>query len=242
MKRRILLVVFFLVSVLFLGCGKKSPPLTISESTPSSPKLKASATEVGILLEIELPKRNKAGYTLYSLKKVIIQKKCGENEETIEVLPKCHPFARILTYLDSEVESGECCEYRVSVEKNMFVRSPFSKWKRVCWHAPLLPPKNLSIQVIKDLGILRLTWIPVKVDVYNSTITTNLLFLLEELSSNASKKVILKKPQFQTEIPKKLKCYRVKSLFYYENTLIPGFFTPIVCVNQTGALSPQNTK
>ena len=235
--RRVLL--FILIGFLLASCGKKSPPLTISESTPLAPKLKLSATQVGVLLKIELPKRNRAGYTLYSFKKLIIQKSCGKEIDTIEVMPKCHPFATTVLYLDTKVSSGICCRYRVSVEKNMFVRSPYSEWKSVCWHTPLVPPRDLSIQVIKALGILRLSWEPVKKDINGKPISGDLLYLLEELSSNSSKDFILKKPIYQTKLPKSVKCYRVKSLLQYKNTLIPGLFTPTICVNKEGAQSPE---
>jgi len=231
--KKLFLVSLFLV--LLCSCGKKSPPLTLRESTPLPPSLEVKACPAGALLFIKLPSYNQAGYLMWSIKAVKIRRCLSVNctsPHYTTLHPAIHPALPLIFYLDTNLKPDKCYFYSIKVEKNFLVSTKYTPPKKFCWASPPAPPKNFKLKRLKNQKIL-LSWKPPRLNLLNKPIKCTVTFYqVERLSPKKSKVFWVRKTYF-VDSTSQDSCYRVRALLAVNGTLVPGMYTPLLCVNSS---------
>jgi hypothetical protein len=226
-----------ILSLSLISCGKKAPPLPIKESIPKEPSLQIKATQGGFELLITLPTHTQGGYLLTKIKKLIIEKKEWSLDRAkaekkiykIKLKPSLHPAATTIVYNDYKVKNRYCYSYRVKVEKDFLVKTPFTAPVSVCWHNPPSFPENFRIKQVQK-NVILLSWDRPTKDIYGLKLKEGVFYRIEKLFQGKKKVIEVKGNEFWDKITSSKKvCYRIRAVLDFKGTLIPGPKTPQIC-------------
>lgn len=226
------------LSLFFLSCGKKAPPIPIDKSVPETPKATAKVDGDAITLYIDLPSKTRSGNYLTSLKALIIEKKeislddpkKKEKRWEIKLKPNLHSSASLFIYRDEKVSQRRLYIYRVKAKKDFLVESPFSDEARVYFRYPPKAPTKLEVVEFSPSYYL-LRFQPPLEDIKGAPLELPLEFTLERIREGKSTFIDLKdKNEYTfTKDGEQKECFRVQARFRYFSTEINGPFSREVC-------------
>jgi hypothetical protein len=175
-KRKMLLLPFFMsLFLLWVGCGRKGPPVSLDRIVPKVvTDLEASVREEQVILQWSLPKENTDGSRLVDLQGFRVLRESFEGEECKGCPERLVPIAEgdlasgehfvmkadRAFWFDEGLRAGRTYRYRVLAFNRRGHFSQVSNKVEVLWDTPPPPPKQL-LAVAGD-GMVELKWTPVE--------------------------------------------------------------------------------
>lgn len=231
MKKFFLLICFFLI----ISCGKKTPPFPIEKSIPEDFTFEIEVTYSGFNLWINLPRETKGGYPLNKIKALIIEREEIPLEsfskpriKIIKIKPNLHSAGNLYLYADHSLQPNFAYKYRLKIEKDFLVKTPFTREKIVFWTIPPMPPSNLRLQTTNE-NLILLTWDPPLLNLNKEPLKGKIFYRLERITKEERKWVEITENSFKEKIPQGEVCYRLKTLLNFYETLIPSPFSELIC-------------
>ncbi len=230
----------FLIILFFCGCGVKKPPLNVKDSTPQDFYFKVKPDPVGFELFIYLPTQTKGGYTLTSIRKLIIEKEeiplnSPNSKEIYEIdlSPKLHLAANLIIYTDFSVKNDYSYIYRIKIQKDLLVSTSYTKGIKVYWHDPPSLPRDFTVIPYNNDMVL-LIWKSPKQDIHGKKLNGRIFYKIERITQNHEKTIEVRNKRYYWDRINNLKkvCYSIRAVLDFKGTLIPGLKTPEICVNK----------
>lgn len=233
----ILKVSILIFSLFFLACGRKAPPLPIEKSIPKNPELEIEATPLGLNLWITLPEKTIGGLPLNKIKALIIDREeiSLESSKTlskvsIKLKPKLHSAGRVFLYTDTDLKEKTCYIYRLRIEKDFLVSTPFTEGERACWTTPPKPPKGISIHVDSE-GSTILKWTPPDIDLKGAPLIGKLSYKIIKYSDHKITSHEVADSTFIDHAKGFKICYRIQTVLHFHGTSIPSPLSELICIN-----------
>lgn len=233
-------LLFILVVLMLVSCGKKSPPLSPKDSVPEEFSFEVKPVQTGFTLIINLPVETKRGYPLTSIKNVIIEKKEIPLEDPkakpkisyIKLTPKLHSAANIIVYDDVKVKHRYGYSYRIKIRKDILISSPWIELPQTFyWHNPPDIPRNLNISILDENRVI-LNWEKPYTDIKGNPLDLPVWFEIEKITPRGSVTLLIKDRTEHLDYIKQGEktCYAVRSVLNFKDTLIPGMKTSLKCL------------
>lgn len=230
-----LYLLFFLMLILS-SCGRKTAPLPIEKSIPEAPTLEIEVTTLGFNLWITLPDKTKGGFPLTKIKGLILEREeipiSGKEKSRIKQIklkPKLHSAGRIFLYSDTDLRASHLYKYKIKIEKDFLVKTPFTEEKSAYWTIPPNFPQRISYALTEDKQLL-LTWTPPTTDLQNQPLSGELFYRVSKIINQESITYELRETRFLDSFNPEIKvCYRLQALLNYYGTIIPGPQTGLIC-------------
>ncbi|BAU23542.1 hypothetical protein THC_1170 [Caldimicrobium thiodismutans] len=227
---------FFLITILLSGCGRKAPPLPISQSIPKAPQLNVEATPFGFNLWITLPSETQGGNPLNKITSLIIEREeFNENlpqkpkVKHFKLKPKLHSAGRLILYSDSDLKPGFRYTYRLKLKKDFLVETPFQEERVVYWTDPPGLIEDIKWQINEE-GFLLLSWAPPLLDVKGNPLSGSIFYHVERYINENLETYEVKEAIFKDKVSTQIKvCYRIQPLLNFKGTLIPGPKSESIC-------------
>lgn len=228
---------YFLFFIIFflIACGRKAPPLPLEKSIPKQPGLEIETTPLGINLWITLPTTTQGGYPLNKIKVLIIEKEEIPLTHTSKVIkkkiklsPKLHSAANLYLYTDKDLKPNFLYKYRLRIEKDFLVKTPFSEEKRIFWTTPPLPPSNIKINPLSEEEI-QLVWDPPFLNLNNEPLQGEIYYRIVKITSKERKIIELVDRYFRDKPSIEGICYQLQTLLKFYETIIPSPFSEVIC-------------
>ncbi|MFN3567886.1 MAG: hypothetical protein ACK4UR_03135 [Caldimicrobium sp.] len=232
MKKFILL----LILALLFSCGRKTPPLPIEKSIPKDPDLNIEVTPMGFNLWITLPTETKEGRYLTKIKALIIEKEeiplegsRKSKSKRIKLKPKLHTAANLILYTDRALKPNYAYKYKLKIEKDFLVKTPYTEERIVFWTTPPMPPSNFQIIPYSQEEIL-ITWEPPLLNLNGEPLKGEIIYRLEERVRGEKRVKEIKERQILTKVSKEGACFSVQALLKFYDTLIPSPPSEVLCI------------
>lgn len=224
MKR--LALIFILIFI--FSCGRKTPPLPIEKSVPKEPALEIEATHLGVNLWITLPTETKEGNVLTKIKALILEKEeipidgfHKPKKKFIKLTPKLHTAGNLILYSDRDLKPNFAYKYRLKIEKDFLVKTPFTAERIFFWTTPPMPPSNFQIIPYSEEEIL-ISWDQPLLNLNREPLKGELIYRLEEWSQGEKKVKELKERKILARVSKEGACFSVQALLKFHDTFIPS--------------------
>lgn len=233
---KIFSLLFLIFGLVLSGCGRKAPPLPITQSVPKAPQLNIEATSLGFNLWINLPSETQGGYPLNKIKALIIERE-ELSERTpqkpkinyLKLKPRLHSAGRIILYSDTDLRPGYRYTYRLKIKKDFLVETPFLEEKMVYWTDPPGPVENIRGQITEE-GAFLLSWNPPYLDQKGNPLRGSLYYRLERYQGEELETFEIKEALFKDKPPGNIRvCYRIQPVLNYKGTSIPGLKSEPLC-------------
>jgi fibronectin type 3 domain-containing protein len=176
LEKRISVLSFLIpLLILWVGCGKKAPPVSLDRIVPKVVNdLDASVREGRVILRWSLPHENTDGSKLVDLQGFKVLRESFEGEECKGCPERLAPIAEVdlasreqyvieadrLFWVDKGLRAGRTYRYRVLAFNRRGHFSQGSNRVEVLWEVPLPPPKQL--RAVPGDGMVELRWAPVE--------------------------------------------------------------------------------
>jgi len=175
-KRGISLLSFLIpLFILWAGCGKKGPPVSLDRIVPKAiTDLEASVREERVILQWSLPQENMDGSKLVDLLGFKVLRGSFDGEECKGCPERLVPIAEVdlasgegyltkddrVFWVDKGLRAGRTYGYRVLAFNRRGHFSQESNKVEVLWDIPPPPPKQL--RAVAGDGMVELEWAPVE--------------------------------------------------------------------------------
>lgn len=225
----------FLFIFLFIGCGRKTPPLPVEKSIPQEAEITYEPTPFGINIWITLPEKTQGGYPLTKIQYVEIERKEEPLDpegkikiKRIKLKVKLHSAGRSLIFTDSELKPGFKYTYRIKIKRDFLVETPYYGEKTLYWTNPPSIVRDLSLSVSNDE--LNLKWNPPSENLKGDPLVEEIFYSIEQIKNGEIKYFNIKETYFKKKYsPGEKVCFRVKAYLNYLGTLIPGPYSQKLC-------------
>jgi fibronectin type 3 domain-containing protein len=175
-KGRISLLSFLIpLFILWAGCGRKGPPVSLDRIVPeATTDLEASVRGGRVILEWSLPKENTDGSKLVDLQGFTVLRGSFEGEECRGCPERLAPIAEVdlasgeryvigtnrVFWVDKGFRAGRTYGYRVLAFNRRGHFSGGSNKVEVLWDVP--PPAPKHVRAVTGDGMVELKWAPVE--------------------------------------------------------------------------------